>query len=723
MKQDMNTYGDGSDNVGRDKYVTNITEYREEKIPRYLTKPPSAPKNIVGREADLSTVSNKLWHENHLLLLMNGEGGIGKTTLAATYWLKNATKYQHLAWLYVDTDTSIQSGTITQSRIRSALFSLASASKLNVTFDAGMSDEDRWNELITKLVNLKGPCLLVLDNANDPVDLGEHYQDLGSLTNFHVVLTTRVNELAEVPVWKVEPLDRETATSLFTSYYPLPNPADAELLLQVLVAVGYNTLAIELLAKNLCALNKVRKAYTLQNLLADLQQKGLLHVQAKAIQTPYGSTKLRTAKPDEIVRAMYDLNQLNDPQMWLQVRLLNDLAVLPAESITLERLDELLTFPNGEMLDDSLLELHRKGWVDFNDTDKTVKVSPVVQAVVRDKNQANLLTDCAGLIRALTRVLGTLNYTQAGPYANYASSVTNALPDEGLNMANLRSTFGDFNMGIGNLSQAIGLFEKAKAVYKDNDSQEYFLCLERLGLIHLTQGQREDALHYFKMYNDWAKEHYKNNPRSEDSKKTLATSYERLGLVYRAQEKWTDALTNFTEYNKLVIDLSDKSPDSEDFKNGLAVSYEHLGDICLTEGNLDDALDYFNKQNELALYLSNKNPDSEDFKKKLATSYGKLGNIYQEQNLPDEVLANFKKQNMLFEYLYASDPRSVDLQNGLGVSYFKLGEIYLRRSDNDQAYLHFEKAEKIWSVLCEQVGIPEYCNNLAEVRQILAALG
>ena len=562
MSQDMTTLGPDSDNVGRDKNVTYITQYGEKKIPRYLTSPPFAPEMVLGREADLDTVSTKLWHENHLLLLMNGEGGIGKTTLAATYWLNNATKYQHLAWLYVD------------SGIQPALFSLAG--QIDVTFDAGMSEEGRWEILLRQLANLNDQCLLVLDNANDPDDLIKHYKQLRQLRNFHVVLTTRINELADAPVWKVKPLDRENATSLFNSHCPLSSPSDADLLLNVLIAVGYNTLVIELLAKNLRDLNRIRTAYTLQNLLADLQQKGLLRVQAKAVQTSYGSAALRTAKPDEIVRAMYDLTQLNYPQVWL----LNNLAVLPAESITFERLDELLKFPNGEPMDDSLLELHRKGWVDWNDADKTVKVSPVVQAVVRDKSQQNLLADCEGLIATLTQILTSPNHTQVIPYANLADSVLNALQENVFELAHLRLMLGDFNKETGNFTKAIDLFTWASVGFDEiGHAENYSVCLERLGSINQALGKFEEALSYFENYSKLAEE------------------------------------------------------------------------------------------------------------------------------------------------LYQSNPRSVNLYNGLGISYWKLGDLYLAMNENEQARLYFVRAEKIWSTLCEQVGIPEYCDNLDRVRQDLAQLG
>ena len=87
-----------------------------------------------------------------------------------------------------------------------------------------------------------------------------------------------------------------------------------------------------------------------------------------------------------------------------------------------------------------------------------------------------------------------------------------------------------------------------------------------------------------------------------------------------------------------------------------------------------------------------------------------------------QALTYFEKRSKLAEELCQANPHSVSLYNGLGISHWKLGDLYLTMSQSEQARPHFMNAEKIWSALCEQVGIPEYCDNLARVRQDLADL-
>src|SRR6218665_3620991 len=55
-------------------------------IPHHLTPPPFLPEVFLGREEELEAIKQKLFTGNHLLLLVNGEGGVGKTSLASKYY-------------------------------------------------------------------------------------------------------------------------------------------------------------------------------------------------------------------------------------------------------------------------------------------------------------------------------------------------------------------------------------------------------------------------------------------------------------------------------------------------------------------------------------------------------------------------------------------------------------------------------------------------------------
>ena len=57
-----------------------------------------SPDDIIGRKDDLEDLRNQL-AEKHRIVLLNGMGGIGKTTLAEAYISKNYKNYKHIAWI------------------------------------------------------------------------------------------------------------------------------------------------------------------------------------------------------------------------------------------------------------------------------------------------------------------------------------------------------------------------------------------------------------------------------------------------------------------------------------------------------------------------------------------------------------------------------------------------------------------------------------------------
>ena len=220
----------------------------------------------------------------------------------------------------------------------------------------------------------------MIDNANALDDLEQHYSSLCRLPNCHILLTSRVNNFEAATNLSVGTLSKDTALELFTRYYPTHNTAENDLLFGVFEQVGFNTLVIELLAKNLNALNTLQERYSLSQLLEDIDKKGLTQLsQSKPVKPDWRDTP--KAKPEDIITAMYQLADLPDAEQQLIVIF----SVLPAEPIPFEHLAILLQ--NIEDIDDVLQSLNQQGWIEFNPTDKSFKCSPVVQQVVRGQSE------------------------------------------------------------------------------------------------------------------------------------------------------------------------------------------------------------------------------------------------------------------------------------------------------------------------------------------------
>ena len=122
----------------------------------YLTPPPPlAPDSFLGREKDLKDI-HRMLKEDRPLVLVNGIGGIGKTTLAQKYWEQYEKDYQLKAW--IDCPDGLLKG--------------LGNSSLPDSLEIDQSQLTAEKELLSKVVHAlsnkgTGPHLLVIDNANE----------------------------------------------------------------------------------------------------------------------------------------------------------------------------------------------------------------------------------------------------------------------------------------------------------------------------------------------------------------------------------------------------------------------------------------------------------------------------------------------------------------------------------------------------------------------------
>ena len=601
------TQGDKSIYFEQAKKVT-VNYLGGKKINKHLGTIPFIPQVFLGREEDLEAIHDKLFNGNNLLLLVNGEGGIGKTTLASKYYQAYHEEYAHLAWVFAE------------KSLHDAILTLAYP--LQVTFPERMTEEERLQALLCEMAELKKPCLLVIDNANSLDDLESHYHALKACSNFHLLLTTRITEFEHAEIHAIKPLDEKNALTLFTRLYPNHNSTEDNLLQKILEAVGYNTLVIELLAKNLGNFNnKLRQRYTLSDLLSDLQKKGLFGLsRSGTISIAYhgDGLGLRKEKPEDILAEMYNLSDLDEAEKTM----LSVFAVLPAEPISFTTLEELL--PGTDNLDITLLNLAKKGWLEFNDTTNSFKCSPVVQEVTRHQNEEKLFEHCEVLIATLTEKLeyepGTghlpnISYDKGILYTRYAESIC-----------------------------AYTVFLQKPEII--------ILLLDRIGNFHKTTGNLDKALTFFDQDAQLSKELYEAYPQNVSFKNGLAISYSKLGETHSALGNLDKALTFFDQDAQLSKELYEAYPQNVSFKNGLAISYSKLGETHSALGNLDKALTFFDDETRLFEELYEAYPQNVSFKNGLAISYSKLGETHS-------ALGNLDKALTFFDDEY-SGPRFLD---------------------------------------------------------------
>jgi tetratricopeptide (TPR) repeat protein len=685
-------------------------------VPRHLTAPPFLSEVFVGRKEDIQHIHERLFSaEGHLLLLVNGEGGIGKTTLAARYYHEHCDEYQHVAWVL--SERSI------------ALAVLMLAAPLGVEFEDTMDTEERFQVLLAVLANLPKPCLLVVDNANELEDLETYYPQLQRCTNFHVLFTTRVNEYAAAAFYKIPPLPMELALLAFREHYKAFEPTEEPVFRELYEAVGGNTLVLELFAKNLHHFNtKLKKRYLLTELRQDVEKSLLRLSSSEAVSIRYQAKGgQRTAKPEEVIAAMYDLSALPDEEQ----ALLSVLAVLPAERIPYDLLERLLaqeTAARFADMDRHLLSLAQKGWLDYSDAGNSFKISPVIQEVTKAKNAERLLDDCRILVNTLMTGLDEDNrhqdnYQQAAVFARLGEAVIFGIPLPDVSLSVLCQNIGNYHSDTGNLSLMMQAYQKMLEIQTafleaepDNAGFKNGLAISysKLGETHSALGDLQQALRCFEDYNRLEKELHEDFPQHVEFKNNLAISYSKLGETHNALGDLRQALGYFEAFYQLEKELYEVFSKNVEYKNNLAISYSKLGETHSALGNLQQALRYFEAYNQLEKELYEDSPQNVEFKNGLAVSYQYIGNTHRALGDLQQTLGYFEDYNRLKKELYEAFPQNVSFKNGLAISYEKLGETHSALGDLQQALGYFGKDIELSKELHEAFPqVVDYKNNLA----------
>jgi hypothetical protein len=593
---------------------------------KILTAPTaSVPSTFLGREQELLDIRALLGSKNSLVLV-NSEGGMGKTTLAAAYWNRYSHEYKHLAWLFCE--NGILSAMCNQ---------LPQSLDLQKAMNTYADDADKQANIIKNtMANLDKDCLLVLDNANEATDIQAFVKTMNGL-GWHILMTSRCSKVLPDSEYPIKSLPPDLAKQLFTNNYTEPSADFDALLDRFLHAVGYNTLCIEVFSKNLREVNPW--IYTFADFLGQLEQGGLfLGDNSFDIVTDYTYNVRKTAQStDQIIEVLYNFADLKAEETDLLIQF----SLLPAENHTPDILMALLPADNKQALKRQLDHLARKGWL-TTDT-KTYRVSPVVQRIMLQKHADRRWDLGQPIIQKLHTIFEHEGY--------HSKNIATAAPFAAL---------------------VFGLLENIDAANHD-----VALLFNRLWVYFHTSGNLAQALNTATRMQEVCGKY--------EDKHGLAISYSNLGSTHKVLGNLNSALTFFEQFNETIKELHEAFPQNVAFKNGLAISYSKLGETHSAIGNLNNALTFFEQCNELEKELHEAYPNNVDFKLNLGWANQFLGITQTSLGNLDKALAFNETMSVLFEELYEAYPNNVEFKNGLAISYSKLGHTHAELGNLDKA--------------------------------------
>ncbi len=652
-------------------------------IPRFLTPAAAAiPSSFLGREKELADIRSLLTRQN-TLALVNAEGGMGKTTLAARYWQEFENQYQHLAWLFCE------KGILAAMRDQLP-HALDLVEALNQYAD---NPEKQIQVLKTAMANLPKDCLLVLDNANEPGHILGFQQVMTGL-GWHVLITSRCSKVLPDSEYKITGLPPAQAKELFKKYHDEKTPDFEDLLDRFLLAVDYNTLCIEVFSKNLR--EGAAWGLSLEALLDKLGKNGLLLGETSfEVQTEWTSSvqKETVKSTDQVIKALYDVADLQQHHPELH-DLLCTFALLPAENHPPTVLGKLLAPDDKPGLKRQLDQLAQKGWLSTDSS--TYRISPVVQKILLQRNAERRWALGEPLVQRLLAVFETEGYhskniATAGPFAELVFGLIDNLNVGEKNLAWLCSKLWLYHTLTGNLAKAMDTAEKIQKFCEAHDFKDGLaISYEKLGETHSALGNLPQAMTFFEEFTNTIKELHEAYAQNVAFKNGLAISYERIGETHIALGNLLQALTFFEEGYKLSKELHEAYPQNVKFKNGLAISYAKLGETHNALGNLPQALTFFEERSRLGKELHEAYPQNVSFKDGLAISYEKLGETHIALgNLP-LALNFFEERSRLGKELHEACTQNVAFRHVLAISYSKLGETHRALGNLPQALTFFE---------------------------------
>jgi len=634
--------------------------------------------DVVGREEDLENIHRQLTENKGILLLVNGIGGIGKTTAALAYINspKYTENYKHLAWI-----------TILSENLKKDFTEQLSNTFTGYEFNEPQRLDFHFEQLINYLSRKFKDTLLIIDNANDKEQLGSLYQDFLNL-GWTILITSRTRH-DSFEVLELGTLKPEFAYLLFTKHYK--KQADENTIRKILKTIEYHSLLTVLLAKTA----QKNHALTLQQLLTLLENNKLsdkqLGINIDMQLTPDKKSYASIRQMHQYIMAIFETQNLSEAEQTV----LRHFSVLPATiEIEFTLLAQLFETPESEQTDllNTLNDLHAKGWLTNHNT--TYAIHPLVKAVVW-KQQQPTPKNCQNVINGFIKVIDYDEFTSpitkkefvifgesmANCFDNYLqnfSKVSNFREVELHAIKDLATSYNNLSLiyqHLGDLPKAkefqlktIEIFEK---VFEKNHPS-LATSYNNLSQIYQDFGDLPKAKEFqLKALEIQEKVFDKNHP-------DLAASYNNLCIVYYS----LGDLPKAKEFQLKAIEISEKVLDKN--HPNLATSYNNLSLIYLHLGDLPKAKEFILKTIDILEKVLDKNHPS------LATSYNNLSLIYKDLgDLPKAKEFQLKDIEISEKVLDKNHP-------DLAQSYSNLATIYYKMQEKDNALKFINQAIKIW---------------------------
>lgn len=658
----------------------------DKEIPKILTAPPLKNELIIGRQDELKKIDLQISGRTSVVLV-NGIGGIGKSTIAEEYWEATKDQYTHMAWI------SAQEGDLRLSLLSNLTVPL----KLEDEFAQISSNETKLCKLRIRLNELsRNPCLIVIDNANSLEELNNHKGWLDQL-GWHILITSR-SAPDSYKLLEVEELQMPQCKEMFLRYYQEERRAidfeEDSALDALLNKADRHTLMVEILAK----VGRVRKIEILE-LLRDWEN---LELKTLSLQFKVTTNHRRFAGmegEERLLQHMLALLRPLDLEEPFQ-NILRCFSLFPTYGVGMPTLGHLFSVSNENQIqfEEDLIRLVKDGWLQGRNGN--FKMHPLIQKLVIEHLQPNS-DSCEQLLECLQKRL-ELHLNEAHQWVDIASIISSKCSGDSKTLALLHgrisertSEIGREDLCIQHLKKAIDQFDKV------GDLENYGRALSRLGDKYQEFGIYTEALVLFEKRLKLAESLTLQYSTEIGYKNGLAISYCKLGDLYHKMGNSSEELRYYEKYRSIVFDLEKENPEANEFKENLAIAYSKLGDYNSQTGELKKAQDFYEKSLTLIQFLFNKETSEEKILNSLAACFSKLGDLNYDLEYYKKAEEFYIESYELAKLLLEQSPHNESFKNNFAIICEKLGDLFLTTNDYEKALTFLMNDLKLAGELAE----------------------
>ena len=542
----------------------------------------------------------KLYKEikkNRKLALINGLGGIGKTTIAKALYHKVKGEYKHIAWVEY------------QHNIKESLLN-----SFNLFKDVE-DVADRYEKIENFLLSARKNTIIFIDNVSAGDSEGLDFMERLSV---NVVLTSRLDRIGNYKKFPVDFLSLEQCVDIFYKYYEYDKTRKQEEAARKLVLlVKCHTLSVELLART-----ANRPGYPLAKFLTDLKEKGFDYSDLD-VEISHNANSTTIAGH---LQALFEMASVSDEQK----RILKNFSIMPSIEMPAE-VQEWLGCSSND-----IVGLTNLGWLSASETG--YEMHPVIKESIRLQYKEIQYEDFAAVINYMSGddfIKDTDVYTKAHFRLNIAESVMSYLCNiEKEEIGRLFNNIAFVYRLRGNYPKALEWYQKALVIDEKVLGLEHpntAIRYNNIAAVYDNQGDYPKALEWYQ------KALVIDEKVLGLEHPNTAIKYNNIAGVYESQGDYHKALKLYQK--ALVIDekvLGLEHPNT-------AIRYNNIAGVYKSQGDYPKALELYQKAlviDEKVLGLEHPNT---------AIRYNNIAAVYESQGDCPKALELYQKSLVIRE--------------------------------------------------------------------------